>query len=92
MIEKLLSYSFIKRGWEDFDLDDCTFQLLIATFEIDDLISSELGKSVLFKSTFDPERIFKIHNSNRYSTEVSYEYKMQSNSQDRNQEPFLPLL
>ena len=45
-------------GWDDFELDDHTFQLLMAIFEIDGLISSEHGKYLWLKRTFNPDKTF----------------------------------
>lgn len=45
-------------GWDDFELDDRTFQLLMAIFEIDGLISSEHGKYLWLKRTFNPDKTF----------------------------------
>ena len=45
-------------GWDDFELDDSTFHLLMSIFEIDGLISLEHGKYLWLKRTFNPDKTF----------------------------------
>lgn len=50
-------------GWDDFELDDHTLQLIIAIFETDGLNSSEPDKPFRFEATLNPDKIIKIYHA-----------------------------
>lgn len=50
-------------GWDDFELDDHTLQLIIAIFETDGLNSPEPDKPFRFEATLNPDKIIKIYHA-----------------------------
>jgi hypothetical protein len=49
-------------GWDDFELDDHTLQLIMANFETDSSLASRSSNDRLFDGLFHPERPTDISN------------------------------
>ena len=67
-------------GWNDFELDDHTLQLIIAIFEADGRQSFGQGSSSQPESPFNPDKIFETYDSIRRTRDGNYESRIQSDS------------
>ena len=67
-------------GWDDFELDDHTLQLITAVLEMDDSHSWGRGTIRSLEETPNPDRIVQTHHWIRRARKRNYEAAIQSGS------------